>query len=179
MPNPGTGYISIGGTAVCSHCKSTLPADSKHFVKTCKGPTNKPLAAICRVCHRAMNNRNAERKRFDLRTNVVRLIAAARCRSRAWGKPFSLTLEHALEVYDRQGGCCAISGIPLTIRKQDQRHHYPTNLSLDQIRPGEGYVVGNVQFLCIAVNRLKGEDSLEDVIAICQAVINHQTRKAA
>jgi hypothetical protein len=78
---------------------------------------------------------------------------------------FDLDGEYLYELLVQQGMCCALSGIPMTLDKGT--HHV---LSLDQITAGGGYVRGNVQWLSWAVNRAKGDLSLQEFVGMCKAI---------
>ena len=82
----------------------------------------------------------------------------------------TLTVEQAHALYQRQGGRCAISGIPLALEKGS-----PWVPSLDQVVAGAGYHAHNVQWVAWAVNRAKGDLSNTDFLAMCRAIVEGAT----
>lgn len=76
-----------------------------------------------------------------------------------------LTTDDLYQLYKEQQGLCKYSGIPLKIETK----HLAT-LSLDKIIPEKGYIKGNVQWLCWAVNRAKGELPEEDFLKMCRII---------
>lgn len=68
-------------------------------------------------------------------------------------------------LFKKQEGKCALTGTGLSLKK-----HTPLNLSIDKIDPSKGYVMTNVQWVCWAVNRAKGDLSMNDFIGMCKAV---------
>ena len=39
----------------------------------------------------------------------------------------------------------------------------PTNVSIDQVNHKEGYVIGNIQLVCMAVNQMKSDLEMDDL----------------
>lgn len=74
--------------------------------------------------------------------------------------------------YNAQQGLCAISGIPLAYQAGMGR--VPTNISIDRIDNGKGYVRDNVQLVCDAVNRMKQDFSQANFIQWCGTIVGNQ-----
>jgi len=66
--------------------------------------------------------------------------------------PTDLDADYLYELFKKQKGLCALSDVHMKLET-----NVITTLSLDKIDPSLGYVKGNVQWLCWAVNRAKGE----------------------
>jgi len=84
--------------------------------------------------------------------------------------PFDLTLDYLVELWVRQGGACAVSGL----RFQHSRSKWirnPYAPSLDRIEPKAGYVEGNVRFVLDAVNVALNEWGLDTILPIFRAVV--------
>lgn len=45
-----------------------------------------------------------------------------------------------------------------------------TNISVDQINPKAGYTKDNVQLVCWAVNRMKGEMSMDELLYFVNSI---------
>ena len=65
-----------------------------------------------------------------------------------------LTLEYLKGMWDYQNGYCAISGLKM---EMDITRESPSKASLDRIDSSKGYVLGNVQWVCLFVNYAKSD----------------------
>lgn len=85
------------------------------------------------------------------------------------------------ELYYRQAGQCAITGLPMTMTLGHGK--VPTNASIDRINPSRGYEKSNVQLVCFIVNIMKYNMSMEDLVFWCEAIIRgyegYDVKKAA
>ena len=80
----------------------------------------------------------------------------------------NLTRNDLLELWQKQDGRCAISGLPMTCRtKSGEKFRY--NASIDRIMPGDPYERNNVQLVCTIINSLMKDFSKEDFIRLCTA----------
>ena len=135
------------------------------------------LSSNCKVC------RNAS-KTVSAHAFIRNLFTNSKSRAKKHDTPFDRTLEVEdwFAIYDAQGGKCALSGIEMTFTV-DKNHptfiagakgkKWPFNISPDQIDAGKGYVKGNVQFVCSAVNVMKAELPTEVVLRIVCAMYHH------
>ncbi len=84
-----------------------------------------------------------------------------------------LTLEALRDLWDRQGGRCALSGLPIelppTTGAFEQLRDCPWKASLDRLEPEKGYVIGNVRFVVMIANLARNRFSDEDLIRFCRA----------
>jgi hypothetical protein len=80
-------------------------------------------------------------------------------------RPSNLDDDYLYNLFKQQGGKCRYSGARLVI---DTKHLL--TLSLDKIIPVKGYVKGNVQWVCWAVNRAKGELKEADFLDMCRLI---------
>lgn len=83
----------------------------------------------------------------------------------------ALSIEFMLELLERQGGRCAISGQELTFIKVPGLGKVNTNASIDQVKAGGGYTEDNVQLVCHAVNIMKLDMSLTELKFWCKAIL--------
>jgi len=94
------------------------------------------------------------------------------CKTRAKKFNQSEVLIDANMLYDmwkNQKGLCSISGIEMNC--------IAGNLgcvSVDKINPDLGYIPENVQLVCWAVNRAKGEMPLDMFIGMCNQIVEYQ-----
>lgn len=88
------------------------------------------------------------------------------------GRRSTLSIEYMMGLYDGQSGLCALSGIEMTHIRG--RGKVGTNISIDRIDSSRGYEEGNVQLVCAAVNRIKGDMTDEDFVDFCRAVVDYK-----
>lgn len=88
----------------------------------------------------------------------------------------NLDLQFLIDLWNQQNGKCAISG-KLMSHKANPRMHNLTNGSLDRIDSKKPYFKNNVQWVCWIVNRMKGENSVEDLLEWCKIILKHKKTK--
>jgi hypothetical protein len=86
------------------------------------------------------------------------------------GLLFNLEISWAWALYQQQGGCCALTGVPLTF---GVGRHGNTTASLDRIDNVKGYESGNVQWVHKQVNIMRNTLRVEDFIQWCRLVAAH------
>lgn len=91
------------------------------------------------------------------------LISNAKHRSKLEGVPFNLT-EDTLPERPERCPCCGIKFIRGGAWKEQP--------SLDRVVPSDGYVIGNVQWLCRRCNQIKSNASPEELMRIALFVTN-------
>ncbi len=87
-----------------------------------------------------------------------------RSNCRALGVPFELTFD---DVWPIPATCPAL-GIPISLFATDRDHAY----SLDQIRPRQGYVKGNVVAVSYRANRIKNDATPDELQRIAKFYSN-------
>ena len=78
----------------------------------------------------------------------------------------SITYEDLVNLYDRQGGRCALTGRAMTTITKD-----PNVISVDRINNDIGYTKENIQLVTGQVNRCKNIYTVEEFTELCRAVI--------
>lgn len=84
---------------------------------------------------------------------------------------FSVTHERLWELFNEQGGVCALSGIPLHFESYSKAND--ATASLDRIDSSKGYVEGNVQWVYRSINFMKGKMTDEQFIEVCKRVAEY------
>lgn len=176
MRKPGKIQIEDGTYLYwCPKCKKYLSKDN-----FCSSKNNKfrdGLNGYCKKCQqeRELIYRTTLDPEAGLQFKLKHCLYSARSRAKQMNIEFNLTYQYIKYLYDLQKGLCAVSGIPMTceygVGPSD------TNVSVDKIDPKKGYVIGNIQLVCWAVNRMKGAMTLEQLIFFCQNVINFQNKQ--
>lgn len=175
-------------TKHCTQCDTTKPVES--FTKSIRAGSyklqNTDYHSYCKVCNaaRARELRKAYGTNYRgtgklknvpvedryLMSAIRARLSDAKARCRKLNKPLpEVSDTYLYNLFLNQNRKCALTGTPLLVEKQS-----PVCLSLDQIDPSKGYIEGNVQWLAWAVNRAKGDLSLEDFYDMCSAVLSNR-----
>lgn len=80
--------------------------------------------------------------------------------------PVSIDVQFGWKLFQKQGGTCALSGVPL----QFSSNHSLNTASLDRIDSSKGYEKGNVQFVHKHLNFMKRTYSQDYFIEMCGSV---------
>lgn len=99
--------------------------------------------------------------RRDVISRLKNLCTKARGRS----KEFSLVDQDLLDLWEKQQGLCAYTKLPLFAAANQLN-----TVSLDRIDSSIGYVVGNIQLVCAAINKMKQEYPEEVFLLFCHSV---------
>lgn len=79
--------------------------------------------------------------------------SAKRARNNGW--KFDIDRDYLVRLWNSQQGLCAISGVAMQTKSGTRENKNPYRASLDRINNSQGYVKGNVRFLCHWVNNAK------------------------
>lgn len=79
--------------------------------------------------------------------------------------PVQVDKHYLYTLAKKQQMCCALTNEPMTLDTG-----LPNTISLDKIDPMKGYIEGNVQWLCWAVNRAKGDLSTNTFVNMCTRI---------
>ena len=82
------------------------------------------------------------------------------------GHEFKLTIAEAWNLYEKQKGRCALSGLSIVFSSKTSKE----TVSLDRIDSKIGYLIGNVQWVHKAVNIMKNMFSQDVFIDLCRRV---------
>jgi hypothetical protein len=115
-----------------------------------------------RCSNRVMAQREVKRN-VDLSSHIKRLLV--------YGGRKAITATFLLDLYRRQGGRCALTGVPMTWDREKGR--VKTNLSIDRIQSWRGYEEGNVQLTCRLVNLMKHNLTGAEFVDLCRLVVQN------
>lgn len=88
---------------------------------------------------------------------------------------FSITIEDMWELFLKQEGICALSGITLSLERNKKGQ--PVTASLDRIDSSLGYTISNIQWIHKHINVMKNAQTMEQFIYICKKIAAYQTGK--
>ena len=86
-------------------------------------------------------------------------------------KTWDIDIEYADEVFNQQGGLCALTGIEIDAGSSGCTLPNIT-ASLDRINNSKGYERDNVQWVHKDINMMRGPLSVEKFIKLCVKVAN-------
>jgi hypothetical protein len=99
-----------------------------------------------------------------------RVICSWKFSAQRRGYVWELTREELDQQYERQAGLCAFSGLPMGGDFGSGRRP-----SIDRIDQAKGYIDGNFQFVCAAVNMMRNKLGEEEFIAWCHVIAKHRS----
>lgn len=156
------GYASNPKTVVCFTCRKNF-VQAHHSHKYCTKP--------------------CKRKAYQSSGGVESTERQYKLISGDWEKYFNrlcqksfrrnlLTKQDCLDLLKQQNYKCAFTGVELTciLVKGDV---CKTNASIDRIDPKGEYTKGNIQLVCVAVNKLRVDMSVNEYIDWCRKVSNY------
>lgn len=159
----------VDGKHFCSRCKEWLPVDS--FYPNKRAFTG--LDGRCKKCNIDRTNyyhsSNLDRALKDIVLKTKSNAKYGSARRRGFLENSCVNFEFLKGLWDAQGGKCAITGQPMT-HVQGKGKCLGTNVSVDRIRPAEGYVEGNVRLVCKAVNYAKWTGTDRELIEWAKAI---------
>lgn len=88
---------------------------------------------------------------------------------------FTITIEEAWQMFEKQDRRCALSGRLLTMQK-DINQKVARTASLDRIDSSRGYTTGNIQWIHKDINKMKLDFPLEMFLSLCKEVANYETQ---
>eukprot|EP00899_Mesostigma_viride_P018600 jgi/Mesvir1/26741/Mv20517-RA.1 len=123
----------------------------------------------CREC-RAEDNKKFKASKEGYFRHLIRNLANARKKARRTPHSTSLFVRDLVDIWDSQGGKCAITGIGMT-------HGPDTEVPgrsavIDLIDPTKEISKSNVRLVCRKVKRMKGSDDVESFRTFCALVAN-------
>lgn len=160
----------------CIKCNATKVVSEFHKDKTKKFG----VKGTCKICAKEISykyylkNSEGIRKRTsvyaksytpkfsrDIDSRLKNLCTKAKGRT----KEFNLIDIDLLNLWDKQDGRCAYTKLPLLATANQFN-----TVSLDRVDSSKGYVVGNIQLVCAAINKMKQEYSEEMFVLFCLLV---------
>jgi hypothetical protein len=95
-----------------------------------------------------------------------RIMKGAVCRNLEW----DLTIVQAWELFQKQGGKCAISGLEIKLVTDYTRRHEEHTASLDRIENSKGYTLDNVQWVHRDINMMRRAMPLDYFKWLCTQI---------
>lgn len=150
--------------------------DTTEFSKCKKAVKRNGFSYVCKQCQakdqqrRRKNYKNSDLLDYTLKKRLY----DAQNRAKLKNQYYDIDLEFMYEMWNKQKGKCALTGIPMTVTEHGRTN---TNISLDRIDSNKGYTKDNVHLICSAVNFMKSNLSLDEFIMYCQSIIDYKNKK--
>lgn len=164
----------------CNGCNLTLPY-SEFRKRSGETATKEGRAGVpygrCRLC---MRKQKIKEFNGSVENQLKQLCWGSGKRIRKSiklqeGRDQHLTPEILKEIYDKQEGRCALSGVKMTaIRGKGQTQ---TNISVDRIDSSIGYLPSNIQLVCVICNFMKSTMTEADLLWWCRNISKHLGRR--
>lgn len=165
------------GKLLCHYCREYKDIEEFGFNGSNGSKIRLHRKTICKKCslERQHNrNRNLDNN-IKLHKCLLSRLLGARDRAKRNNIPFNITMEDLEDLWNKQNGLCALSGIQMTFELNNGRT--PTNLSLDKINRLKGYTKDNIQLVCMACNQMKSDLSEDELYYFCQQIIKTYENK--
>jgi hypothetical protein len=161
----------LSGRNFCPRCQTEKDVSEFSGDKSSKSG----LQTYCKLCHAKITS--IRECTLDGFINIIYRELKYNARNR--NKEFRITKDDIKELYEKQQGNCAVSGVKMThIRNTgDGRCKNPRNISVDRIDSSKGYTKDNIQLICSAANTIKWDLDQEEFFAICELITNYQHSK--
>jgi hypothetical protein len=157
----------------CGETKSILSFNTDRTKKFGVGGVCKPCAS--KITHEYYIKNSDHIKRRVSKYNesyfpkynrdVISRLKSLCTKAKSRTKEFNITDQDLFDLWEKQNGQCVYTKLPLLATANQFN-----TVSLDRIDSSKGYVVGNIQLVCAAINKMKQEYTEEVFILFCQLV---------
>jgi len=173
----------IDDKLICCKCKQ--PKDPEDFIGDKRNKHRAFKSNICKPCDvkRKKDKVIEYNQTPNLNFYLTRLYASIKSRvknNKSRSKNLLITKKDLFDLYEKQQGLCAISGIHMTYEVGTGgpgNHNSPNNISLDRIDSSKEYEEGNVQLVCSAVNFMKSNLTTRDLVSYCKKIVEYATKE--
>jgi hypothetical protein len=142
------------------------------------GGINTRSGKICEKCD-YIRQKNIHRQLFDRQRNTISgfvkwRLSQTKAKNRAKARDgkkhqeVSITFNQAFNLWKRSDGKCALTGLPMTTKKDSLYSG-----SMDRIDSDRGYTGDNVQWVCYSMNIAKGHWTNEEFLDFLSELRNH------
>lgn len=154
----------------CVSCNNFFELNSENFHLDCTISTGfKTRCKKCTLKHRL--NFTRLNSADSLEYYLKELIHGAKYRSVRKKINFELSLDFLKELWQKQQGKCAITGLQMTHIILQGR--LKTNLSIDRIDSNKGYTIDNTQLVCVAINIMKSTLTMNELKYFSNLILQH------
>tara|TARA_R100000664_G_scaffold24559_1_gene34372 strand:+ start:253 stop:936 length:684 start_codon:yes stop_codon:yes gene_type:complete len=136
---------------ICSECGISKPAkDFPHRKRN--------IFTFCKACKLRKRNLIISKEPREYLKVIIGQLKTPRT---AEGFEFTITIDDLVNIWNKQEGRCAISGLFMTHHK-DGMGIKELNASIDRLVPEKGYIKTNIQLVCHRINTMRHTLPLHD-----------------
>lgn len=172
-----------GRMPICKKCKTNIDHPKSDYLRKCgicglEAHTKEDLKLFTRntknkydrlnFCKECMNKKNRERRK-NRPFHFICLTKKSECKHKKI--PFNLTTECLEELWEKQNGKCAVSGLKMELPYDNSDFDWVG--SVDRIEFDKGYIIGNVRWVVNAINTFKGQKTDDFMFKIAKAIVDH------
>lgn len=88
---------------------------------------------------------------------------------------FNISPKQLWQLFLKQNRKCALTGLDLQFSTTEELRD--GTASLDRINSKRGYIISNVQWVHKDINELKWDKTYEQLVDLCQKIVNYKNRK--
>lgn len=162
---------------ICKKC--FIPKNEKDFSDDKREKYRNFKCVYCRDCARKLSKKYFLERKTDLKFYLQRLIYGITHKLKNTKSNYKkykdlemlITPEDLYDLYIKQNGKCAISGMEMTHFIGQGR--VIKNISIDRIDSFKGYIKDNIQLTCLIVNTMKSDLDKDSFLDICKIIIEN------
>jgi hypothetical protein len=111
--------------------------------------------------------KNVSNNRGDIYSPFKPFLNSGRASIMDHKEGMNIDLPFLKEIWEKQNGICPYTGLKMELPKNTKNHSKKSlkKASLDRIDSSKGYIKGNVEFVCMAINLAKNNHTKEDMIS--------------
>ena len=164
--------IDEKGNLWCHSCEKYR--DIRYFHKDINNSYRKFRSKTCTTCTKKRCHNIYIRKKGEEALNKIlsNILSNARFRAKKNNLEFNLDIMFLKELFIKQEGKCAISGIELTYIIGSNKIN--TNISIDKINPNNGYTKDNVQLASVLYNTMKYNLTMDELYESCSIILKNR-----
>lgn len=170
------------GKRCCSKCQKvkTLNIDNfgihRYYRDTDGNVVNVGYEGRCRECMVEKRATHSAKIKGDYKWYCRKLLTQLKARAKQNDLPFNLSVEDLVHEYDAQDGKCHYTGkdLDFTLKCSEKGMPHRDFPSVDRKIPSRGYVLGNIDWVTYAVNRMKNDLTEEEFVSFCRQVIGRE-----
>jgi len=162
------------GNLYCYKCKNYMsidlfdnnPEESNIFYRDGKDRR-------CKDCkHLQYKKRLSTNNTSTIEQLINKRFLGLKDRAKRLNLEVNIDLDYLKEIWNTQQGKCALSKIDMTNVSNNGR--ILTNLSIDRIDSKKGYIKDNIQFVCMAINQMKSDLTLDELYFFCENILKNK-----
>jgi hypothetical protein len=183
-------------TQICDHCKDKFEQPLKEFNRKRKNNMSKNFCS--RSCSTAARNESMDesywkqryknqKKTFDIKSKsgnrqdeyspfrfALGSVRASIIKHKHKHET-DIDVKYLKELWEKQNGICPYTGLKMILSRNTLEHSKLKSLkkaSLDRIDSSKGYIKGNVEFVCMAINLAKINHTKQNMIQFIQDTLS-------